>query len=203
MSALERFLHDDGGGFPRLVKAGLAHIQFETIHPFLDGNGRVGRLLITFLLCHAGMLREPILYLSLFFKQHRDEYYRLLGEVRTTGDWEVWLAFFLEGVRDTATSAVSTVRRLGALFQDDHDSIQQQGRAAGSALRVHQALKERPITSLQEACRRSGLSFPAASSGMKVLTELGIARELTGKKRGRLFGYDRYLAVLNEGTEPL
>ncbi len=203
MSELERFLHTDNNTLPILVKAGLAHVQFETIHPFLDGNGRVGRLLITFLLCQTGVLREPILYLSLFFKQRRDDYYRLLGEVRTTGDWEAWLGFFLEGVRTTAAGAVSTAQRLIALFQEDQNRIQGQGRVAGSALRVHQVLKERPILSLQEVRRRAGLSFPAAASGMKVLTALRVARELTGRKRNRLFGYDRYMAILNEGTEPL
>lgn len=203
MSELERFLHTDNNTLPILVKAGLAHVQFETIHPFLDGNGRVGRLLITFLLCQTGVLREPILYLSLFFKQRRNDYYRLLDEVRRTGDWEAWLGFFLEGVRTTAAGAVSTAQRLIALFQEDQSRVQKQGRVAGSALRVHQVLKERPILSLQEVRRRSGLSFPAAASGMKVLTALGIARELTGRKRNRLFGYDRYMAILNEGTEPL
>jgi Fic family protein len=203
MSELEKFLHADSSAFPILVKAGLAHVQFETIHPFLDGNGRIGRLLITFLLCHAGVLQEPILYLSLFFKQHRDDYYRSLDEVRKTGDWEAWLGFFLEGVRTTAAGAVSTAQRLVGLFQEDGNRIQQQGRVAGSALRVHQVLKERPIMTLQEARRRAGLSFPAASSGMKVLTDLGVARELTGRRRNRLFGYDRYMAILNEGTEPL
>jgi Fic family protein len=203
MSEFERFLHADDNAAPILVKAGLVHVQFETIHPFLDGNGRVGRLLITFLLCHAGVLREPILYMSLFLKQHRDDYYRLLDEVRKTGDWEAWLNFFLEGVRQTATGAVATAQQLVALFQEHRDRIQQQGRAAGSALRVHQALKERPITSLLEVSRRAGVSFPAASSGMKTLIDLGIARELTGKRRNRMFGYDRYLAILNEGMEPL
>ncbi len=203
MAELERFLHAEKNTLPILVKAGLAHVQFETIHPFLDGNGRVGRLLITFLLCQAGVLREPILYLSLFFKQRRNDYYRLLDEVRTTGDWEAWLGFFLEGVRTTAAGAVSTAQRLIALFQEDQNRIQGKGRVAGSALRVHQVLKERPILSLQEVRRRAGLSFPAVSSGMKVLTALGVARELTGRKRNRLFGYDRYMAILNEGTEPL
>jgi Fic family protein len=202
MSELEKFLHGESNTMPVLVKAGLAHVQFETIHPFLDGNGRVGRLLITFVLCQAGVLREPILYLSLYFKQRRDDYYRLLDGVRKSGDWEAWLAFFLEGVRTTAAGAVSTAQHLVALFQGDGNRIQQQGRTAGSALRVHQVLKERPITSLQEVRRRAGISFPAASSGMKVLTDLGIARELTGRKRGRLFGYERYMAILNEGTEP-
>jgi Fic family protein len=203
MSDLERFLHGDSLVLPVLLKAGLAHVQFETIHPFLDGNGRMGRLLITLLLCQTGVLQQPILYLSLYLKQHRDDYYRLLGEVRNAGDWEVWVEFFLEGARATAAGAVATAQRLMTLFQKDQARVQERGRVAGSALRVHQVLKERPIISLQEARRRAGLSFPAASSGMKVLTDLGIARELTGRKRSRLFGYDRYMAILSEGTEPL
>lgn len=203
MAALERFLHAADDGLPVLVRAGLAHVQFETIHPFLDGNGRVGRLLITLLLCEAGVLREPLLYLSLYLKQQRPEYYRLLDEVRRQGDWEEWLAFFLEGVRQTAELAVSTAQRLAALFELDRGRIEPRGRRAGSALRVHQALKERPILSMPEACRRTGLSFPGASSAMDLLTDLGIARELTGKRRNRLFAYDGYLAILNEGTEPI
>jgi Fic family protein len=203
MAALERFMHAEEPAVPVLVKAGTAHVQFETIHPFLDGNGRVGRLLITFLLCHAGVLREPILYLSLYFKQRRDEYYRLLEEVRKTGDWERWMAFFLEGVRQTADSAVTTARRLVGVFQKNRSRIQEGGRAAGSALRVHEVLKERPLVSLQEVSRRARLSFPTSTSGMKLLMDLGIARELTGKRRNRIFGYDRYLKVLSEGTEPL
>jgi Fic family protein len=203
MSDLERFLNDEKIPLPILVKAALAHVQFETIHPFLDGNGRLGRLLITFLLCHAGVLQEPILYLSLHFKQHRMEYYELLDKVRRDGDWETWLTFFLEGVRQTADGAVSTTRRLGALFKEDGGSIEKQGRVAGSALRVHLALRERPVSTLQEIRKKTGLSFPAASSGMERLVRLGIARELTGKKRDRVFAYDRYLAILSEGTEPL
>ncbi len=136
-------------------------------------------------------------------RSNLQSYYRLLDEVRTTGDWEAWVGFFLEGVRTTAAGAVSTAQRLVALFQEDQNRIQGKGRVAGSALRVHQVLKERPILSLQEVRRRAGLSFPAVSSGMRVLTALGVARELTGRKRNRLFGYDRYMAILNEGTEPL
>lgn len=200
MAALERFLHGDDG-LPVLVRAGLAHVQFETIHPFLDGNGRVGRLLITFLLCQAGILREPLLYSSLYLKQNRAAYYALLDQVRRDGDWEAWLAFFLEGVRETAEGAVSTAQRLAAMFQDDRSRIEPTGRRAGSALRVHEALKARPIMSLPAVCAATGLSFPAASSGMDLLAGLGIARELTGKRRNRLFVYDRYLAVLSEGTE--
>jgi Fic family protein len=202
MAALERFLHAEDG-LPVLVRAGLAHVQFETIHPFLDGNGRVGRLLITFLLCHAGVLREPLLYLSLHFKQHRATYYERLDRVRREGDWESWLVFFLDGVRETADGAVATARRLAGMFQDDRRRIEPAGRRAGSALRVHEALKAHPLLSLPAICARTGLSFPAASSAIDLLLELGVARELTGKRRNRLFLYDQYLAVLNEGTEPL
>jgi Fic family protein len=202
MAALEKFLHATDDGLPVLVRAALAHVQFETIHPFLDGNGRVGRLLITFLLCHAGVLHEPLLYLSLFFKQNRPTYYELLDRVRRDGDWEAWLSFFLEGVRVTADGAVSTAERLLAMFGQDRGRIESSGRRAGSALRVHEALKRRPILSMTETSRTTGLSFPAVSSAMDLLAELTIARELTGKRRNRLFVYDRYLAILNEGTEP-
>ena len=201
MSDLERFLHTEDCGLPALLRAGLAHVQFETIHPFLDGNGRVGRLLITFLLCHDGVLREPLLYLSLYFKQHRESYYELLNNVRKNGDWERWLAFFLDGVTQTAEGAVSTAQRLLALFQEDQAKIQQMGRAAGSALRVHQALQEHPIASLQELAKRTELSFPAVTAGIQILEQVEVVRELTGKKRNRLFGYDQYLAILSEGTE--
>ncbi len=201
MGALERFLHDESAELPVLIRAGLAHVQFETIHPFLDGNGRVGRLLIAFLLCHSAILREPLLYLSLYFKQNRPTYYELLDSVRRNGDWERWLQFFLEGVRETAEGAVSTAKRLVELFGQDQERIVPRGRRAGSALRVHDAIKARPVTSMQDVCARTGLSFPATSSAMEVLVDLGIASELTGKRRNRIFAYDRYIAILNEGTE--
>lgn len=201
MGALERFLHAQDDGLPVLVRAGLVHVQFETIHPFLDGNGRVGRLLVTLLLCQAGILREPLLYLSLYFKEHRDMYYQLLDQVRREGDWERWLAFFLEGVRTVAEGAVTTAQRLEALFETDRNRAGATGRRAGSALRVHEALKGRPILSLPAVRDITGLSFPAVASAMDLLVELGIARELTGKRRDRLFAYDRYLAILSEGTE--
>jgi len=197
---LERFVHDDALGLPKLVKAGLVHAQFETIHPFLDGNGRVGRLLITLLLCDYRLLREPLLYLSLFFKQHRDEYYRLLDIARLEGDWEAWLTFFLEGVADTADGAVATARDLSRLFDDDRRRIQEMGRRAGSSLRIHEAFKARPLLTLTEAVARSGLSFPAASAGMEQLVRLGVSSEVTGKKRNRVYAYDRYLALLAAGT---
>ena len=202
MAALELFLHATDDRLPVLIRAGLAHVQFETIHPFLDGNGRVGRLLITLLLCHAGVLREPLLYLSLYFKQHRTAYYDLLNHVRRTGDWESWLDFFIEGVRATADCAVSTSRRLSALFQADRAAIQQCcGRRAGSALRVYTALTAQPMLSLPAASVRTGLAFRTTATAMERLAEQGIAREITGKRRGRLFVHDRYLDILNEGTE--
>jgi Fic family protein len=178
-------------------------VQFETIHPFLDGNGRIGRLLIALVLSDAGVLKEPLLYVSLYFKQHRREYYRLLDQVRTDGEWEAWLDFFLEGVRTTADQAVATARQLVEVFEKDRDRIRKAGRAAGSALRVHDVLRDRPLTSLNVVSQRTGLSFPAATSGMRLLIKLGIAREQTGRKRNRVFAYARYLSILNEGTEPL
>lgn len=202
MAALERFLHATDDGIPVLLRAGLMHVQFETIHPFLDGNGRVGRLLITLLLCHAGVLGEPLLYLSLYFKQHRATYYDLLDQVRRTGDWEAWLAFFLEGVRQTAEAAVSTAQRLDRIFQDDRDRIEKDaGRRAGSALRIHAALMAQPLLSLSAAARNAQLSFRAAGLAMDLLVKQGIAREITGRRRNRLFAYDCYLSILNEDTE--
>ncbi len=202
MTAFERFLHAEDDGLPVLLRAGLAHVQFETIHPFLDGNGRVGRLLVTLLLCHAGVLSQPLLYLSLYFKQNRSVYYEMLDQVRRAGDWEAWLSFFLEGVRVTAEGAVSTAQRLSRMFQDDRNRIQAAGgRRAGSALRIHDALKSRPILSLPAARRDTKLSFQTAASAIELLVTHGIAREITGKRRNRLFVYDRYLSILNEGTE--
>ena len=199
MSDLERFLHRPD--IPALVKAGMAHVQFEAIHPFLDGNGRSGRLLITFMLYHAGALRDPMLYLSLYLKQNQYVYYRLLDEVRMTGNWEAWMEFFLEGVRQTAELAVLTARRLTDMFDGDREGIIRIGRAANSTLRVQQALKERPVATLPALCKRTGLTFPTVSSALNKLMELGIVREATGAARNRIFVYDRFLSVLNEGTE--
>jgi Fic family protein len=200
MAALERFLHDQPDRTPSLLKAALAHVQFETIHPFLDGNGRVGRLLITLVLVAEGVLQEPLLYLSLYFKQHRRTYYDLLQRVRTDGDWEAWVSFFVRGVRETAEGAVTTAQKLAKLFKDDRERIRSLGRAAGSALRVHQAFQEHPIQSVQTATKRTGLTVPTVTAVMKLLEVEGIVRELTGKQRGRVFGYAKYLKILNEGT---
>ena len=203
MDELEEFIHATDDGMPILLRAGLAHLQFETIHPFLDGNGRVGRLLITLMLHRAGVLQEPVLYLSLYFKRHRSVYYQMLDWVRRTGDWERWLAFFLDGVRETAEGAVATSQRLSDLFVSHRARIQQSGRRANSGLRVHEALTLRPILPLSEVRRHTGLSFPGASSGMDLLVELDIAHEFTDRSRNRLFAYDEYLSILSEGTEPL
>ncbi len=202
MSALERTFHEQNAPYPVLVMAALAHVQFETIHPFLDGNGRIGRLLIPLLLHDAGVLQQPLLYLSLYFKQHREEYYRLLDRVRGTGDWEEWLDFFLEGVAATATSAVDTAQRLVALFTEDAARVQAAGRGAATMLRVLRSLHERPVITLSEVSRRTGLSFPTSAKGMTSLMSVGLVRELTGFRRNRVFAYDRYLAILGEGTEP-
>ena len=201
MSELERFLHRPD--IPTLIKAGMAHVQFETIHPFLDGNGRTGRLLIAFMLYNDGALQAPLLHLSLYLNQRRHEYYTRLSDIRLNGDWEAWMAFFLDGVSETANLAVLTAQRLAELSDGDRARIQKIGRAAGSALRVHQALKERPLDSISGVSARSGLSFPAVSSALDRLVELGVAREITGAARNRIFVYDKYLAILNEGTEPL
>ncbi len=200
MGPLEQFLHDEEDGLPVLIKAALAHVQFESIHPFLDGNGRVGRLLVTLYLCASGVLCEPLLYLSLYLKQQRDEYYRLLTVCRTEGDWERWVAFFLEGVSVTADDAVNTARALVGGFSDDAMRIQGLGRKAGSVLRVHEALRLRPVAALPEVATRTGLSFPSVASAMEELMALGIVRELTGKKRNRVFAYSTYLDLLSEGV---
>ena len=201
MADLERFIHATDDGLPVLVKAGLAHVQFETIHPFLDGNGRLGRLLITLMLCDAGLLREPLLYLSLYFKSHRSTYYQLLNHIRHTGDWEAWLRFFLEGVREVAEAAFATARTATETIREDRARIGSQGRRAGSALQVHQSLVERPVGDIAHLARRTGLSAPTVAAVLRLLEELAIVREVTGRQRGKIFTYERYLAVLREGTE--
>lgn len=202
MGELERFLHDPAVA-GALLKAALAHVQFETIHPFLDGNGRLGRLLIALVLHHEGVLRQPLLYLSLYLKQHRTEYYRLLDAVRMTGDWEAWLDFFLEGVNETATGAVDTAHRLLAMFESDAERIQGLGRAAANALRVFDALRRRPVANVHHLADQTGVAYPTAARAVDALVRLGVLRELTGRRRGRVFAYGRYLAILSEGAQPI
>jgi Fic family protein len=203
MSSLELFLHEDRPDLPLLIKAGLVHVQFETIHPFLDGNGRLGRLLITFLLCAQNVIREPILYLSLYFKTHRTAYYDLLDRVRAKGDWEAWLDFFLTGVKDTADQAGSAARRIVALFEDDQRRIEALGRPAASVLRVFQHMQRNPIVSIPATAQKIGISAPTVAKSLEHMRQLGILREITGRERHRLFVYEPYLAILNEGTEPI
>jgi Fic family protein len=211
MAALEAFIHGKeaaggargGGKLPVLLKAALAHVQFETIHPFLDGNGRLGRLLIAMLLHDGGVLRQPLLYLSLYLKQHRAMYYELLDRVRAEGDWEAWVDFFLEGVEQTAEGAVQTARRLVDLFQQDTQRVQAAGGRNANMLRVLDTLRQRPLCSLRQAGATAGITFPTASKAMLALVEMGIARELTGQRRNRVFVYDAYLNILSEGGEAL
>lgn len=206
MGELEQFIHSGQhrqASLPVLVRAALVHVQFETIHPFLDGNGRLGRLLIVLMLIEAGVLQQPLLYLSLFFKQHRNRYYELLDGVRQQGDWEDWLAFFLEGVETTASAAVVTAQRLLQLFRADEAKLQGLGRSGPSVRLGYAALRRRPLTSAKQLKQLSDLSFPTASKAIEALVSLGIAREITGGRRNRLFVYDAYLAILSEGTEPL
>ena len=187
---------------PTLLKAALSHVQFETIHPFLDGNGRVGRLLIPMLLCVEGVLRQPLLYLSLYFKQHRSRYYELLDRVRAEGDWEEWVEFFAAGVEETANGAVATAHRLLEISKADRERVKGAGRVTGSAIQVHQALLSRPIHTIARLAVETRLSVPAVTNSIAALTELGMVREITGRKRGRVFVYGPYLDVLQQGMEP-
>jgi len=187
---------------PSLIKAALAHVQFETIHLFLDGNGRLGRTLITLLLCHDKVLQEPTLYLSLYFKIHRADYYDHLQRVRIEGDWEGWLRFFLAGVTETATEATDAAQRLWTLFDEDRRRIQEQGKISATVLRVHDLLQQRPIISITAACKALELTHPAVNKSLRKFEEMGIVREITVRQRNRLYLYDAYMAVLSEGLEP-
>lgn len=201
MGKLELFLHDRSEATPTLLKAALAHVQFETIHPFLDGNGRLGRLLFTLLLCEQKILREPMLYLSLYFKTHRQYYYELLNEIRLSGNWEAWLDFFAEAVIVTATQAVDTARQLVEITDEDRDRISGLGRAAASALQVHRALMGRPITDSNWLVKNTGLTPATVNKSLEHIQRLGIVRELTSRKRNRVFCYTGYLEIINQGTE--
>lgn len=199
---LEKYLHDQYGKTPTLVKAALAHVQFETIHPFLDGNGRLGRLLITFLMCAENVLREPVLYLSLYFKKNRNQYYDLLQKVRNEGAWLEWVRFFMEGVLSTSQQAVNTVMELRKLFADDRERIRVlPGRSSPALAGVHDMLQKNPFASITELAKSTRMSAPAVSKAMSRLQDMGIVMEITGRERGRVFSYHRYLDILNEGTE--
>jgi len=202
MSDLERFVHDRIDQLPLLVRAAFAHVQFETIHPFLDGNGRLGRLLVTLMLHAEGVLKEPVLYLSLYLKTHRQTYYDLLQRVRTDGDWEGWLAFFLDGVKETSLQAADTAKAILELFDKDRKAIESLGRPAGSALQVHQYIQNKPMISVADATKVLSLSAPTIRKSIDHLVDLAILTEATGRRRDRIYVYERYMQTLSEGTEP-
>jgi Fic family protein len=195
---LEKFLHADDE-LPPLVKIALAHVQFETIHPFLDGNGRVGRLLITFLLTECGALHKPVLYLSHYFKQHRQAYYDHLQAVRDRGAWEDWLAFFLRGVIGVAAEAADTARRILQLREQHRTAITQRlGRAAGNGHKVLESLFDRPIVSVNDVQGMTGTTYAAANALVSRLVDVGVLHEMTGFARNRRFRYSPYIALFNE-----
>ena len=203
LGALEKFIHEEAPDLPPLVKAGLIHVQFETIHPFLDGNGRLGRLLIALFLCSQKVLQQPLLYLSLYFKKKRAGYYRLLQEVRERGSWEAWLEFFLDGVTETANEAFNAATRIHELMRQDRERIGAKSDRASSVLRVHEVLQTSPFLTAAKAGQKTGLTKPTINGAFEQLQKLGIVEEITKKRRGRVYAYRAYLAILNEGGEPL
>ena len=199
----ESFMHDENVKLPILIKIGLAHVQFETIHPFLDGNGRLGRLLIILLLCDSGILSEPILYLSLYFKKNRETYYNLLQEVRIHGTWETWLEFFLEGIYKSATQALQTAQKINELFNEDNIKIGMLGRVKLSCLEVFEYLKKMPQISVTSLVKESNMSAPTIRTAINHLVDLGILEEMTGKLRDKIYVYRNYLDLLEEGADPI
>ncbi len=196
----ERFIHEETPSIPPLIKAGLIHVQFETIHPFLDGNGRLGRLLITLFLCATGVLQQPLLYLSLYFKSRRPDYYRLLQEVREYGTWEAWLEFFLDGVAETADQAFETANRIARLFHDDRERIVRESQRTGSVLQIHEIMRTSPYLTAASAAKRSGLTVPTVNAALDQLQRLGVVEEATGRRRGRVFVYRAYMDILSDGA---
>lgn len=203
LGRLERFLHEEDSGLPILIKAALAHVQFETIHPFLDGNGRLGRLLITLMLTVDGVLQQPLLYLSLYFKSHRAEYYEHLQRVRLYGDWEGWLVFFVDGVAQTAQQAVETARILLQLFETDRERIRPLGRIAATVLAAHEHLQNRPLTTIADAAKATEINRTSITRAFDEMARIGMVEEITGQKRNRIYAYREYLDILAEGTDPL
>ncbi len=203
LGALEKFIHAPDLQMQVLIKAALIHVQFETIHPFLDGNGRLGRLLITLLLCAEGVLHEPLLYLSLYFKQHRETYYDLLQRVRLEGDWESWLLFFLTGVHETANQAVETSKSVLELFQHDQQRIEMLKRSSSTIVQVFKLLRSMPLAHIPRIAHELNISVPTVTTAVGQLEELGIVREITNRRRYKLYSYERLIKILSEGTEPL
>ena len=200
LDALENYVHDEDD-LPPLVRVGLLHVQFETIHPFVDGNGRIGRLLIALLLKHWGLLSEPLLYLSLFFKRNRRAYYDCLNAVRTTGDWEGWLRYFLRGVAETANEAVDCAQRIDRLIAGDRNNIVHFPRSTITAVKLFELLPQNPALTIAQAAQLLKASKPTAHSAVRVLRQAGILHEITGRRRSRIFCYNAYVDILKEGTE--
>lgn len=203
LGEFEKFLHDENVKLPALIKAALAHVQFETIHPFLDGNGRLGRLLITFILCVEGVLKEPLLYLSLYLKANRQTYYDHLQSVRMTGDWESWIKFFLTGVAETANQATETAQSIIHLFKRDRARIEEDGKPTAAILTVHNYFQKRPITNTTKIKEATGLSLPTILRALKTLEDYKMIEEITGKERHKVFVYREYMNILGNGTEPV
>lgn len=201
MGNLEKFLHDMKSVTPVLLKAAISHVQFETIHPFLDGNGRLGRLLISLLLYENKVLQKPLLYLSLYFKIHRQEYYDLLTNVRMNGDWEKWIDFFADAVIHTSNQAVNTAKNLIALINRDEEKVNNIGRASSTALVVYRCFVKQPVLNANAIQSQSNLSTATIHSSLEHLIDLGILEEVSQKKRNKLFAYKEYITILNEGTE--
>lgn len=200
LADLERYIQDESTTTPALIKAGLIHVQFESIHPFLDGNGRVGRLLIALFLVERGVLSAPLLYLSLYLKSHREKYYDLLQAVRTQGDWESWLEFFLTGVAETADKAYQSALQIVALFRRDHEKIRAVAGQSQSMLKIHSILQRQPFVNAAQLQQLADLSKPTVNAALTELESLGIVREVTGKQRRRVYAYAEFLRILDEGT---
>jgi Fic family protein len=203
LDGLEHFFHDDRNKLPVLVDAGLVHVQFESIHPFLDGNGRLGRLFITLQLCERDALKEPLLYPSLYLKINRNQYYDLLQRVRTEGAWEEWLEFFLDGIAIAAQEAATTAEQTLRLFAKDREKIEKLGKATPSALRVHELMQRTPFVRIHTAAKTLQLTIPTVTNALNHLMRIGVVKEVSGKKRDRLFAYSRYVNMVSKGTEPL
>lgn len=200
LDQFERFLYDETIALPPLIKAGLLHVQFESIHPFLDGNGRIGRLLIALFLVQQQVLNEPLLYLSLYFKSNREDYYRLLQEVRQDGAWEAWLEFFLDGVTETANNAFDSASRIVQLFREDRVRISALPDRASTALRIHDVIQSQPFVTSNQLTGLTGLTTPTVNAALQSLESIGIVREITGKQRSRVYCYQQFMDILDDGT---
>jgi Fic family protein len=203
LDPFEKYLHAEERPYSSLIDAGLIHVQFETIHPFLDGNGRIGRLLITLFLIVMGDLKQPLLYLSLFFKNNRQEYYDRLGAVRQSGDWEGWMQLFLTGVAETADQVAATSHAISALFAADLAKLDGLKRAGISARQVHTFVRSKAITSATKVAKALAMTVPTARAALNNLKELGIVRDVSGKGKERLYIYSALLDILEKGTEPI